>query len=101
MKSRTAPKNTASRKRKAAVINLRMPAEVRDLIDTAADVQGKTRTAFIVESSRKEAIDVLLDQRFFALNNEQYDAFVKALDEPPAPNAKLKQLLASRAPWER
>lgn len=87
--------------RRDAVVNLRMAAIVRDLIDSAAAVLGKTRTAFIVESSRKNAIDVLLDQRLFTLNDEHYDSFVRALDKAPAPNEKLKRLMSSKAPWEK
>jgi uncharacterized protein (DUF1778 family) len=83
------------------VVNLRMPEEVRDLIDSAAGELGKTRTDFIIESSRRHAIDVLLDKRLFSLNEAQYAAFVRALDKPPAPNAKLKRLLAGKSPWER
>lgn len=91
----------ASSARKDAVVNLRMPSIVRDLIDSAAAVLGKTRTDFIIESSRKHATDVLLDQRLFTLNEERYVAFLRALDEPPAPNAKLKRLLSAKSPWER
>jgi uncharacterized protein (DUF1778 family) len=86
--------------RNEAIINLRMPTSIRDLIDNAAEVLGKTRTAFIIESSRKYAIDVLLDQRLFTLNEDQYESFLRALDEPPVPNEKLKKLMASTAPWE-
>ena len=87
--------------RREAIVNLRMPLAIRDLIDNAAEVLGKTRTAFIIESSRKHAIDVLLDQRLFTLAEEQYDAFVRVLDEPPASNEKLKRLMSSKAPWEK
>ena len=45
--------------RRDSVVNLRMSAKVRDLIDDAAGVLGKTRTDFIVDSSRKYAIDWL------------------------------------------
>ena len=88
------------RTKKDAIVNLRMPHAVRDLIDNAAELVGKTRTAFIIESSRKHAIDVLLDQKLFKLNADQFAAFSKALEEPPASNEKLKRLLASPAPWE-
>lgn len=87
--------------RREAIINLRMPLAIRDLIDNAAVVLGKTRTAFIIESSRKQAIDVLLDQRLFTLTEEQYDAFVRALDEPPVANEKLKRLMSRKALWEK
>lgn len=82
-------------------INLRIEAQTRRLIDDAAAVLGKTRTEFMVESARKQAIDVLLDQRLFVLDAERYDAFVHMLDHPPAPGAKLRTLLRRTAPWDR
>jgi len=83
------------------VINVRLPRMLRDLIDRAADVQGKTRSEFILESARTHAIDVLLDQRLFSLSADQYDSFMSVLDAPPVPNEMLKLLFASKAPWER
>jgi uncharacterized protein (DUF1778 family) len=82
------------------VINVRVSQPLRDLIDQAAGVAGKSRSEFILESARAHATDVLLDQRLFALDAKRYDAFVKALEVPPAPNDKLRQLMASKAPWE-
>jgi len=87
--------------RRDATINLRLPTRTRDLIDAAAAALGKNRTEFIIESARQHAVDVLLDQRFFALTEEQHEAFLRVLDNPPPPNEKLKQLLARKAPWER
>ena len=60
----------------------------------------KTRTEFMIESARKLAIDVLLDQRLFVLDPERYDAFVHALDNPPAPGPKLRSLLRRAPAWE-
>lgn len=82
-------------------INLRIDARSRQLIDEAAAVLGKTRTEFMLESARREAIDVLLDQRFFLLDEERYDAFARVLDEPPAPGPKLRSLLRRVPAWER
>jgi len=84
-----------------AVINVRLSTKLRDLIDSAAAVVGKTRTDFILESARKHAVDVLLDQKLFALDTAQYEAFLRALDAPAQPNARLKQLLASKSPWQK
>ncbi len=39
-------------------INLRIETNTRRLIDEAATVLGKTRTEFMVESARRQAIDV-------------------------------------------
>ena len=46
----------------------------------------------MIDSARKIAIDVLLDQRLFVLDPGRYDA-VQALDNPPAPGPKLRYLL--------
>lgn len=82
-------------------INLRIEAGTRQLIDDAAALLGKTRTEFMVESARQQAIDVLLDQRLFALEPERYDAFMAALDNPPAPGPKLKALFSRVPAWQK
>ena len=82
-------------------INLRIEANTRQIIDDAAAVLGKTRTEFMIESARREAIDVLLDQRLFVLESDRYDAFVQALDNPPAPGPKLRALLRRVPAWRK
>ncbi len=82
-------------------INLRIESQTRRLIDDAAALVGKTRTEFMVETARSAAIDVLLDQRLFTLDSAQYDAFVRALDNPPAPGPKLRSLMQRKPAWER
>jgi len=81
-------------------INLRIDTHTRQLIDDAAAVLGKTRTEFMIESARKVAIDVILDQRLFVLDPKRYDAFMHALDNPPAPGARLRALLRRAPAWE-
>ncbi|MFO0993245.1 MAG: DUF1778 domain-containing protein [Hyphomicrobiales bacterium] len=82
-------------------INLRIEASTRQLIDDAAAVLGKTRTEFMVESARRQAIDVLLDQRLFVLDPKRFDAFMHALDNPPAPGPKLRSLLQRMPAWQK
>jgi uncharacterized protein (DUF1778 family) len=82
-------------------INLRIETQTRQLIDDAATILGKTRTEFMVESARKAAVEVLLDQRLFALNDERFNTFVRLLDNPPAPGTKLRTLLRRKALWEK
>ena len=82
-------------------ITMRAPAMVRELIDRAARVVGKSRTEFVLDSARKCAEDVLLDQRFFTLDEGRYEAFLNILREPPKPTAELKKLLATKSPWEK
>ena len=82
-------------------INLRIEAQTRRLIDDAAAILGKTRTEFMIDSARREAIDVLLDQRLFVLGAQRYDAFMHALDHPPAPGPKLRALLRRVPSWQK
>jgi uncharacterized protein (DUF1778 family) len=86
--------------RRDAHLNIRLHAETRNLIDAAAAAEGKTVSEFVIDSARRNAIDALLDRRFFRLDRQAFAALSALLDRPPRPNAKLKQLLASRVPWE-
>lgn len=82
-------------------INLRIESSTRQLIDDAAAILGKTRTEFMIESARREAIDVLLDRRLFVLGSQPYEAFMRALDNPPVPGPKLRSLLRKVPAWKR
>src|SRR3954453_12229069 len=80
-------------------INLRIEAGTRRMIDQAAAILGKTRTEFMIESARAQAINVLLDQRLFMLDPERHVAFIEALDNPPPPGPKLRALLRRTPAW--
>ncbi len=82
-------------------INLRANQRQRALIDQAAETLGKNRSDFMLEAACREADTVLLDRRFFLLDEKAYKRFTAALDKSPADNPKLRRLLASKAPWER
>ena len=86
---------------RSVTINIRAAQRQRDLIDRAAEAVGKTRTEFMLESACRAAENTLLDQTFFLLDEERHAAFLAALDAPPAGNAKLKALMAHKAPWDR
>ncbi|HEY1243392.1 MAG TPA: DUF1778 domain-containing protein [Hyphomicrobiaceae bacterium] len=90
-----------SERGRAATINLRVPSKTRDLIDAAAAAAGKSRTEFMLDVTRQHAIDVLLDQRIFILDDAQFEAFNAVLANPPRANAQLKRLFASKSPWEK
>jgi uncharacterized protein (DUF1778 family) len=81
-------------------INLRAKRRQRDLIDQAAELLGKTRSDFMLETACREAEDVLLDQRWFTLDPEAFRKFQALLDSPPEKNPNLRKLMATKAPWE-
>jgi uncharacterized protein (DUF1778 family) len=91
---------TVDKSRKDATINVRVPAKTRELIDVAAAMSGKSRTEFILESSKRSAEEVLLDQTLFSLGEDSFRAFMDVLDKPNPPNEALKSLLAGKSPWE-
>lgn len=81
-------------------INLRARATDRDLIDRAAQAQGKTRSEFMLEAAREKAQQVLVDQTFFQLDSKTFKRFVRLLEEP-VQSKKLVELLQRKAPWEK
>ena len=81
-------------------INIRAKRRQRDLIDQAAELLGKTRSDFMLETACREAEDVLLDQRVFTLDAETFQKLQAMLDAPPSENPKLRKLMATKAPWE-
>ena len=81
-------------------INLRAPATQRALIDQAAQVQGKTRTDFMLEAAYEKAQQVLLDRTVFALDVKTFKRFIQILDAPVKQNKALGRLMTKRAPWE-
>ncbi|MEE3718158.1 DUF1778 domain-containing protein [Tumidithrix elongata RA019] len=81
-------------------INIRAKQTQRDLIDRAAEVQGKSRSEFMLESAYQKAQDVLLDRSFFGLDELKFQQFLALLDASPARNEKLHTLLATKSPWD-
>lgn len=81
-------------------INLRAPAAKRDLIDHAAEIAGKTRSAFMLDASCEKAEEVLADQTSFSLGRDKLRAFNALLDAPLQNEDIVARLLAKRSLWE-
>jgi len=86
---------------KNAAINIRALHVQRNLIDRAATLQHKSRSDFMLEAACREAENILLDQRLFTLDKEQYDKFYAIMDAPVSNNLAVKALLANSSPWEK
>ena len=81
-------------------INIRAKPNQRALIDRAAQLQGKSRSEFMLESAYQKAQDVLLDRCFFGLDEIKFKQFLALLDAPPTLNPKLNALLKTKSPWD-
>jgi uncharacterized protein (DUF1778 family) len=55
----------------------------------------------MLEAACREAESVLLDRRYFNLDEEAFQRFTALLDAPPASNPRLARLLGTKAPWDK
>lgn len=92
---------TITKPARGITFNLRADARTRTLIDRAAESVGKNRSEFMLDAARREATAVLLDQRFFVVDEKTFAEFTRALDKSPAANPRLHRLLTTKAPWDR
>jgi uncharacterized protein (DUF1778 family) len=86
---------------RSETVNLRVTEHQKALIDSAAASLGRTRSEFMLDAACRAAETALLDQRFFALDEEEFEQFKTLLDDPPPLNPRLIQLLRTPAPWEK
>ena len=91
----------AKRQPRDVTINLRANQRQRAVIDRAAEALGKNRSDFMLDAACREADAVLLDRRFFLLDEKTYRRFIRVLDKAPADNPRLRRLLTTKAPWDR
>ena len=89
----------ATQREKRETLNLRIKPSLRKLIDRAAALSDRNRTDFVLEAARKAAEEALLDRTVFILDSKAYSEFLKLLDAPPRPNARLRRALQTPAPW--
>src|SRR4051794_30683440 len=92
---------TAMAATREITINSRARASQKDLIDRAAEAQGKKRTEFMLEAACERAEQVLLDKTFFVLDEDRYEQFIAVLNAPLANQDRVARLLAKKAPWDR
>ena len=85
---------------KTAPINMRVEPSQHALLTKAAAVLHKDRSTFILDVACREAENVLLDQRLFYLEDDDFNAFEAALNAPLPDNERLRALLAEASPWE-
>ena len=85
---------------KTAPINMRVEPSQHALLTKAAAVLNKDRSAFILDVACREAENVLLDQRLFYLEDDEFNSFEAALNAPLPDHEKLRSLLAAASPWE-
>ncbi len=87
----------------ATSVNIEIYAtdDLLNLIRRAAEASQMTLESFMLEASVVAAHDTLVDQAGLALSAAQKAEFERTVNRPLAGNDAVRELLASRSPWER
>jgi uncharacterized protein (DUF1778 family) len=75
-------------------ISARLPKDVRERIEEAADRSGSTLNQFLVQAAIEKADQVLEREKVMKLSARDAEWLLNLLDQPPRPpNAKLQRAL--------
>jgi uncharacterized protein (DUF1778 family) len=77
--------------REDARLNFRLRHDLKDRIEKAAAVKGKSITEFAVAALADVAEEVLEQHQTMQLSDRDRDRFLALLDAPPPPNPALKR----------
>lgn len=77
-------------------ITTRIDRETQEILKEAMRISGvPSINSFVLQSALKEAKLLIEKERLIRLDEEASKRLMQALDNPPAPNAKLRQLFQS------
>lgn len=79
---------------------MRMTAEQRKVIASAAEAVHKSETEFVLDATVQEAERVLADRRRFVVDEQAWQAFDRQLDEPVPYENDLRDLLRTPTVFE-
>jgi len=74
-------------------ITARVPARIQETLELAAAMVGATVNQFMVQTALREAERIIEQERVIRLSAHDAKMFIKALENPPPPNARLKAAL--------
>jgi len=75
-------------------ITTRVPENIHNLLSRAAGLMGATMNQFVLQAAIDRAKQIVEDENIIRLSGDSAALFFEALENPPAPNAKL--MAASR-----
>jgi uncharacterized protein (DUF1778 family) len=74
-------------------ITARVPAQVQETLELAAAMVGATVNQFMVQTALREAERIIEQERVIRLSVRDAEVFIRALENPAPPNAKLAAAL--------
>jgi len=76
---------------KAERLEARLTAAQKEILQRAAELEGRSLTDFIVSSAQAAARRVIQEHEILVLTSRDQEVFLSALLKPPAPNEKLRR----------
>ena len=73
-------------------LDLRLSKSAKQTLQAAATAARKPVSEFVLDAALSEAEERLADRTIFTLDEEQWEAFITALDEPPRRHPRLERL---------
>lgn len=80
---------------------MRMSAQERQTIATAAAALDESETGFMLEASVREAERVLADRHWYVVGSEAWEVFNAMLDNPVPYGEDLRDLFATPTVFEQ
>ncbi|MCB8933048.1 MAG: DUF1778 domain-containing protein [Fimbriimonadaceae bacterium] len=92
--------------RKAEHLHIRASEREKATLAQAAQVKNMTVSQFVLQTSVPVAEEIVNQEAgnvrtLFRLNAEEWEEFNRLLDAPTRDIPELRELLRSRAPWEK
>ncbi len=71
-------------------LEARLTREQKDLLQRAADLEGRTLTDFVVSHAQEAAIRTIQERTIIKLSQSDSLAFVESLLNPPEPSTRMQ-----------
>lgn len=81
-------------------LDLRLTPAAKQVLQQAAAAARRSVSDFVLQSALDHADEFLSERRQFGLDDEQWTAFLTALDAPPRRHPRLKTLLNEPSVFE-
>lgn len=94
MATQTSSKTHNGRKLKEKRITVRVTDSLKERVEEAANLSGRTLTDFIVQAIQEQADEVIQKHHVLELSLRDMDALVDALENPPNPNSPMRRSVA-------
>lgn len=97
MSDKQNPTKTEDRRRKPERLEARLTREQKELLQRAADLEGRTVTDFVVSHAQEAAIRTIEEHTIIKLSREDSITFIDSLLNPPTlqPDAPLARAISS------